>query len=675
MTPAFNKGWRKDLNVFERILIANRGEIACRIMKTARRMGIGTVAVYSDADKDALHVSLADEAICIGPAPSAESYLVIDNLLAACRATGAQAVHPGYGFLSENSAFAQRLQEEGIAFIGPRVHAIQSMGDKITSKRLAREAGVNTIPGCADVIQNREMAVSVARDVGYPVMLKASAGGGGKGMRIARNDDESRDGFERATNEARASFGDERIFIEKFIEQPRHIEIQVLGDHHGNVIHLGERECSLQRRHQKVIEESPSPFLDEATRSAMGEQAVALARAVDYSSAGTVEFIVDASRNFYFLEMNTRLQVEHPVTELVTGQDLVEWMIRIAAGERLTLSQADVRLRGWAIEARIYAEDPFRNFLPSVGRLVRYLPSALSESVRVDTGVYEGGEVSIYYDPMIAKLVTHGTTRQEAIQRMRHALNEFCLRGVSHNISFLGALIEHPKFIQGRLSTDFIAEEYPQGFNASDVVHDEPGLLIAACGAIHRRYRERAAEITGQLAGYEPNVEKEWVVVIGREKHAITVLPAVGGYKVIYGDTPYQVESDWQFGQPLFRGRINGSEICIQVERRHLSYRLFHWGTQVDAMVLSARAAELLAQMPLKEPSVSTKHLLSPMPGLLTRIVVAAGEEVKVGQDLAVVEAMKMENVLRAERDGKVHRLLANVGESLAVDQPIIEFE
>ena len=424
--------------MFDRILIANRGEIACRIMRTARRMGIGTVAVYSEADKDALHVSLADEAICIGPAPAAESYLIIDNIVAACRTTGAEAVHPGYGFLSENAAFAQRLQDEGIAFIGPGVHAIRNMGDKITSKRLAREAGVNTIPGCAEVIQNCEMAVRVARDVGYPVMLKASAGGGGKGMRTARNDDECRDGFERATNEALASFGDERIFIEKFIEQPRHIEIQVLGDCHGNIIHLGERECSLQRRHQKVIEESPSPFLDETTRAAMGEQAVALARAVDYSSAGTVEFIVDASRNFYFLEMNTRLQVEHPVTEFVTGLDLVEWMIRIAAGERLTLSQVEVKLHGWAIEARIYAEDPFRNFLPSVGRLVRYLPPRCPIRCAFETGVYEGGEVSMYYDPMIAKLITHGTTRDAAIERMRHAINEFYIRGVSHNISFLG---------------------------------------------------------------------------------------------------------------------------------------------------------------------------------------------------------------------------------------------
>jgi propionyl-CoA carboxylase alpha chain len=663
------------LGVFEKILIANRGEIACRVIKTARRLGIATVAVYSAADKDALHVSLADEAVPIGPAPSAQSYLVIDNLLEACQKTGAQAVHPGYGFLSENAAFAERLQQAGIAFIGPDPHAITSMGDKITSKKLARDAGVNTIPGYAEVIPNAELAASIARDVGYPVMLKASAGGGGKGMRIARNDDECRDGFERATNEARASFGDPRVFLEKYIEHPRHIEIQVLGDRHGNVIYLGERECSLQRRHQKVIEESPSPFLDEATRRAMGEQAVALARAVNYSSAGTVEFIVDANRQFYFLEMNTRLQVEHPVTEFVTGLDLVELMIRVAAGEPLPLTQDDVHLRGWALEARVYAEDPFRNFLPSVGRLVRYIPPAETSNVRVDTGVYEGGEVSIHYDPMIAKLVTYGENRDQAIASMREALNEFTIRGVSHNISFLGALVDHPRFAAGELSTNFIAEEYPNGFNAADVVHDDPLLLVATCGAMHRRYRERAAQITGQLEGYEPLVEQDWVVVMNGDKNAVTVRPSDGGYDVIHNGGSYRVETAWQFGQPLFRGRINGNDVCIQVERRQLKYRLFHWGTQIDAMVLSARAADLLARMPEKAPPDTSKFLLSPMPGLLARIVVSVGEDVKLGQDLAVIEAMKMENVLRADREGKVAQLLAAVGDTLAVDQPILEFE
>ena len=661
--------------MFKKILIANRGEIACRVIKTARKMGIATVAVYSEADRDALHATMADEAVCIGPAASTESYLSIDNLLQACRQTGAEAVHPGYGFLSENAAFAERLQEAGIIFIGPGVHAIRGMGDKITSKRLAETAGVNTVPGSPEVIADAEMAVGVARDIGYPVMLKASAGGGGKGMRIARNDDQCRDGFELASSEAGSSFGDDRILIEKFIEQPRHIEIQVLGDSQGSVIHLGERECSLQRRHQKVIEEAPSPFLDEATRAAMGGQAVALARAVDYQSAGTVEFIVDANRNFYFLEMNTRLQVEHPVTELVTGLDLVELMIRVAAGEPLPLAQSDVKFSGWAIEARIYAEDPLRNFLPSVGRLVRYLPPAESASVRVDAGVYEGGEVSIHYDPMIAKLITHGAVRGQAIARLRDALNEFCIRGVTHNLSFLSALVDLPSFAEGRFTTNLIAAQYPDGFNAADVVHDDPPVLIAACGVMHRRYRERAANISGQLPGYEPKVDDAWVVVINGESHPINVRPAGEGYDVAYGEEVYRVDSDWQFGQPLFRGKINGAYVCLQVERRHLVYRLFHWGTQVDLLVLSARAAELLATMPLKQPPDLTNFVLSPMPGLLSRVSVVVGEEVKSGQDIAVVEAMKMENVLRAERDGRVAGLLANVGDTLAVDQPIVEFE
>lgn len=661
--------------MFQKILIANRGEIACRVMKTARKMGIATVAVYSEADKDALHVSLADEAVCIGPAPSSQSYLAIDRILDACRSTGADAVHPGYGFLSENAEFAKQLYQAGIAFIGPGVHAITSMGDKIASKQLAQEAGVNTIPGSTEVIRDPAMAVRIAQEIGYPVMLKASAGGGGKGMRVASNGAECRDGFQRASNEARTSFGDDRVFIEKFIEQPRHIEIQVLGDTHGNIVYMGERECSLQRRHQKIIEEAPSPFLDEATRTRMGEQAVALARAVHYHSAGTVEFIVDAERKFYFLEMNTRLQVEHPVTEYVTGLDLVELMIRIAGGESLPISQADVKLTGWAIEARIYAEDPFRNFLPSVGRLVRYAPPAETEHVRVDTGVYEGGEVSIHYDPMIAKLITYGKNRQESIQRMRAALNEFTIRGVSHNISFLGALVNHPRFAEGRLSTNLIAEEYPHGFDAKNVVHDDPWLLITVCGVIHRRYRERAAQISGQLPGYEPQVDQQWVIVIGNEHHPVTVCPADKGYDVTYAGKTYQVDSNWEFGQALFRGCINGDEVCIQVERRHLVYRLFHWGTQVDMMALSARAAELLALMPIKEPPDLSKLLLSPMPGLLANLRVVVGEEVKAGQDLAVIEAMKMENVLRAERDGKVSHIVASVGEILAVDQAILEFE
>lgn len=661
--------------MFKKILIANRGEIACRVIKTAQKMGIASVAVYSEADKDALHVSLAEEAVCIGPPASADSYLSIDNILNACRETGAEAVHPGYGFLSENAEFAERLQEKGITFIGPGVHAINCMGDKITSKRLAQEAGVNTVPGSPDVIEDAEMAVRIAHEIGYPVMLKASAGGGGKGMRIARDDDQCRDGFERATNEAGASFGDERVLIEKYIEQPRHIEIQVLGDSHGSVIHLGERECSLQRRHQKVVEEAPSPFIDETTRTAMGEQAVALARAVDYQSAGTVEFIVDADRNFYFLEMNTRLQVEHPVTEFVTGLDLVELMIRIAAGEPLPLTQADVEITGWAIEARIYSEDPLRNFLPSVGRLVRYLPPSESESVRLDTGVYEGGEISIHYDPMIAKLVTYGAVRDQAISRLRDALNEFCIRGVTHNLSFLNALVDLPSFVEGRFTTNLIADQFPDGFNATDVLHDDPPILVAACGVMHHRYRERAAQVTGQLPGYEPTVDDDWVVVMDGESYPISVQPLGDGYEVSYRDEVYQVDSDWQFGQPLFRGNINGAYVCMQVERRDLVYRLHHWGAQIDLLVLSARAAELLATMPIKQPPDFTNYVLSPMPGLLSKVSVVVGEEVKSGQDIAVVEAMKMENVLRAERDGKIAGLLARVGDTLCVDQPIVEFE
>ena len=575
--------------MFKKILIANRGEIACRIIRTAQQMGIRTVAIYSEADKDALHTVLADEAVPVGPAAAAQSYLAVDNIVQACHTTGAEAVHPGYGFLSENAAFAERLAEHDIVFIGPKPRALTSMGDKITSKKIAQQAGVHTVPGHTDVIRDADHAVMIAREIGYPVMLKASAGGGGKGMRLARRDDECRDGFQRATNEARASFGDDRVFIEKFIEEPRHIEIQILADSFGHIIHLGERECSLQRRHQKVIEEAPSLALDEATRSEMGQQAVALARAVDYQSAGTVEFIVDADRNFYFLEMNTRLQVEHPVTELVTGLDLVEQMIRIAAGQPLPLTQSDVRLNGWAIEARVYAEDPFRNFLPSIGRLVRYVPPRESPSVRVDTGVYEGGEVSIYYDPMIAKVITHGMTRDEAIHVMREALNKFYLRGVSHNICFLAALIEHPKFRAGRLSTNLIAQEYPDGFHPADVVHDDPALLIACAASIHRRYTDRAAHISDQLPGYELQVGDDWVVVMGGDNHPVKVRRQNQGHDVDYAGQRYHVVSEWQFGQPLFQGTVNGSEVCIQVERRNMVYRLFHWGSQVDIMVLTQR--------------------------------------------------------------------------------------
>ena len=661
--------------MFEKILVANRGEIACRVIKSAQKMGIKTVAVYSDADRDALHVQLADESVHIGPPPSAESYLVKEKIVQACKDTGAQAVHPGYGFLSENAEFCNLLDQAGIVFIGPRTRAIQAMGDKITSKKLAAEAGVNTIPGFTDVLRDGEHAVEIANKIGYPVMLKATAGGGGKGMRIAHNDDECRDGLERAANEARSSFGDDRIFVEKFIEEPRHIEIQVMADSHGNVIYLNERECSLQRRHQKVIEEAPSPFLDPGTRRKMGEQAVALAKAVDYESAGTVEFIVDSEKNFYFLEMNTRLQVEHPVTELITGIDLVELMIRVASGEKLPVSQDDIGIDGWAIEARVYAEDPFRNFLPSIGRLVFYRPPEESEFVRVDTGVFEGGEVSMYYDPMIAKLITYGETREEASAHMRAALDQFIIKGVSSNISFLSALMVHPRFVDGQMSTNMIGEEYPDGFHPADVPHEDPSIMISVAAAMMRSYRDRAARIDGQLRGHEREVPDEWVVLMNNEYHDIIAVPAAGGYDVEHRGKTYAVRSDWEFGQPLFHGTINGEEIHVQVERRQAIYRLSHGGSQADVLVLTPRAAEMMRHMPVKEPPDMSGFLLSPMPGLLVSIAVKEGDEVRAGEELAVLEAMKMENTLYAERDGVVKKINFEPGASLAVDDKIMELE
>jgi propionyl-CoA carboxylase alpha chain len=661
--------------VFDKILIANRGEIACRVIRTARRMGIKTVAVYSDADRDALHVQMADEAVNIGPAPSAQSYLMRERILQACLDTGAQAVHPGYGFLSENAAFCEALAAAGIAFIGPKTRAIEAMGDKITSKKLAKAAGVNTIPGYSDVLRDGKHAVEVARKLGYPVMLKASAGGGGKGMRIAHNDEQCREGFERAANEARSSFGDDRIFVEKYIEEPRHIEIQVIADAHGNVLYLNERECSLQRRHQKVIEEAPSPFLDPATRKGMGEQAVALARAVDYQSAGTVEFIVDKERNFYFLEMNTRLQVEHPVTELITGLDLVELMIRVASGEPLPITQAEVGIDGWAIEARVYAEDPFRNFLPSTGRLVYFQPPAGDEHVRVDTGVFEGGQVSMYYDPMIAKLITWGSDREEARAYMRSALDRFIIRGVSHNLSFLSALMSHPKFVAGNISTNLIAQEYPDGFHPADLPPQDPTVIIAVAAAVLRGYRDRAAQIDGQLKGHERRVPADWIVVWNGEHHAVRVLPAPGGHDVVYRGKSHAVRSRWEFGQRLFHGTIDGREVFVQVERDNQIYRLLHGGCQADVVVLTPRAAELLQYMPVKAPRDMSKYLLAPMPGLLVSLAVKEGSAVNAGEELAVLEAMKMENTLRAERDCVVARINYQPGANLAVDDKIMEFE
>jgi propionyl-CoA carboxylase alpha chain len=661
--------------MFRKILIANRGEIACRVVRTARRMGIETVAVYSDADAEAAHVRMADEAIHIGPAPSTESYLRIDRIVAACRASGAEAVHPGYGFLSENVAFASALSEAGIVFIGPGPKAIASMGDKIESKKLARTAGVSTVPGYPDIVPDAEAAVRIARDIGYPVMIKASAGGGGKGMRIAANDGEARDGFHAAASEAKSSFADDRIFIEKYIEEPRHIEIQVLGDAHGNIVYLGERECSIQRRHQKVIEEAPSPFLDADTRAAMGSQAVALARAVDYRSAGTVEFIVDRERNFYFLEMNTRLQVEHPVTELVTGLDLVELMLRVAAGERLPFSQEDLRLDGWAIEARIYAEDPTRGFLPSTGRLIRYLPPE-GDGVRLDDGVYEGAEISVYYDPMIAKLAVHGADRDTAVDRLRDALDKFYISGLQHNVPFLAAVAAKDRFRAGILSTDFIVEEFPGGFAppAGFVEADRAILLAAALAG--ERISEHEGAIAGQLAGARGMTQKKWTILLDGASHEVSVRASGAAYEVEIGGEMLTAATDWQPGQVLLRVRSGAETTTVQIERLSAAeFHLVHSGVVRRAQVLSPRAAELLALMPEKKSPDTSRLLLSPMPGLLSSLAVAQGQEVKAGDALATVEAMKMENVLRAERDGRIAVIRAKPGDSLAVDEVILEFE
>jgi propionyl-CoA carboxylase alpha chain len=662
--------------MFKKILIANRGEIACRVMHTARRMGIRTVAVYSEADAGSRHVELADESVLIGPAPSKDSYLSMDRILDACKRTGAEAVHPGYGFLSENEAFAKRAEEEGVVFIGPKHYSIAAMGDKIASKKLAAKAKVNTIPGVNEPIENAGEAVKIARSIGYPVMIKASAGGGGKGLRIAFDDSEAREGFASCRNEARNAFGDDRVFIEKFVEEPRHIEIQVLGDAKGNVVYLWERECSIQRRHQKLVEEAPSPFLDEATRRAMGEQAVALAKAVKYQSAGTVEFVVGKDRSFYFLEMNTRLQVEHPVTEMITGLDLVELMIRVAAGEPLPFAQDDVRREGWAIECRINAEDPFRGFLPSTGRLVRYLPpAAVPGEVRIDTGVFEGGEISMHYDSMIAKLITHGATREEAIARMRTALDTFVIRGVASNIPFQAALMHHPRFLSGKFNTGFIAEEYPQGFRREDARPSDLAPFVVVAATMHLRLLARAASISGQLPGHAHSPNGELIVAVGSGRHAVHVAQTERGHRVTFNGRGFDVRSSWSFGQPLFAGEIDGARVTMQVERIGLKYRLFHAGAQIDAIVMSPRAAELASLMPDKPPPDLSKLLLAPMPGLLTELAVAPGQEVKTGDKLAVIEAMKMENVLKASQDGIVAELLAKPGESLAVDQAIVRFE
>ena len=681
--------------MFTKILIANRGEIACRVILTARKMGIKTVAVYSDADKDARHVELADEAVNIGPAPSRDSYLQAEKIIAACKQTGAEAVHPGYGFLSENAGFAKRVEEEGIVFIGPKHFSIAAMGDKIESKKLAGAAGVNCIPGVNDAIETAERAVEIAKGIGYPVMIKASAGGGGKGLRVAFNDKEAFEGFTSCRNEARNSFGDDRVFIEKFVEEPRHIEIQLMGDSHGNVIYLNERECSIQRRHQKVIEEAPSPFISEATRKAMGEQAVLLAKAVKYQSAGTVEFVVGKDQSFYFLEMNTRLQVEHPVTECITGLDLVELMIRVAAGEKLPLTQAEVKRNGWAIECRINAEDPFRGFLPSTGRLVRFQPPRETMfaadttqlfGVRVDTGVQDGGEIPMFYDSMIAKLIVHGRDRNEAIAKMREAINSFVIRGVSSNIPFQAALLAHPKFVAGDFNTGFIAENYAQGFRAEDVPHDDPDFLVALAAYVNRRIRSRAAGISGQMPGHGVTVGEDYVVIGLGADGKNTPQPVLvrdfqaksGSSAVETGVSRYEICSDWHLGGARLRGTVNGQPFSAQVERgvgrNPLALRINHNGTRLDAMVLSPRAAELHALMPFKAPPDMSRYVLSPMPGLLVEVAVQPGQKVQAGERIAVIEAMKMENVLFAIADGVVGKVLAAKGDSLSVDQPIVEF-
>lgn len=680
--------------MFKKLLIANRGEIACRVIKTARRMGIPTVAVYSDADRNALHVKMADEGVNIGPPPASESYILIDKIMDAIRQTGADAVHPGYGFLSENMKFAQALEAEGVAFIGPPATAIEQMGDKITSKKIAQDAGVSTVPGHMGLIADAEEAIKISGEIGYPVMLKASAGGGGKGMRIAWSEDEVAEGFQASKNEAASSFGDDRMFIEKFVTQPRHIEIQVLADQHGNAIYLGERECSIQRRNQKVIEEAPSPFLDPETRKAMGEQAVQLAQAVGYTSAGTVEFIVDGDRNFYFLEMNTRLQVEHPVTELITGVDLVEQMIRVAAGQKLEMAQDDVKLTGWAMESRLYAEDPYRNFLPSIGRLTRYRPPAevaagpLHDSgkwqgdaesgptaVRNDTGVFEGGEISMFYDPMIAKLCTWGPDRATSIEAMRVALDSFELEGIGHNLPFLSAVMDHEKFASGNITTAFIAEEYPDGFEGVTLPGADLIRVAAASAAMHRVAEIRRTRVSGRMDNHERRVGADWVVSLQGQSFEAAIDADPKGATVTINGEALRVTSNWTPGNQLANLMVNDAPLVLKVGKRPGGFRLRTRGADLQVFVRTPRQAELAALMPEKVAPDTSKLLLCPMPGLVVKINVSEGDEVQEGQALCTVEAMKMENILRAERKGTVTKINAVAGDSLAVDEIIMEFE
>jgi propionyl-CoA carboxylase alpha chain len=683
--------------MFSKILIANRGEIACRVIKTCKRLGIKTVAVYSEADDGALHMRQADEAVPIGKAPASESYLLVDRIVAACRETGADAVHPGYGFLSENRAFAAKLKDAGIVFIGPSPEAILAMGDKIESKKLAHKAGVSSVPGHLGAVSDDAEAMRIAREIGYPVMLKASAGGGGKGMRIARSDADIEPNLRSARNEARGAFGDDRVFVEKYIEEPRHVEIQILGDQHGTILYLGERECSIQRRHQKVIEEAPSPLLDAKTRKAMGDQAVALARAVGYYSAGTVEFIADVKRNFYFLEMNTRLQVEHPITELVTGIDIVEQMIRVAAGEKLALRQADIKLNGWAIEARIYAEDPYRGFLPSIGRLTRWRHPPEGGGVRLDTGVVEGSEISIYYDPLIAKLCAHGADRNEAIARLRAALDETWVSGVGHNVNFLAAVLAQPRFQEGRLSTGFIAETWPDGFKGVQTDAWQARALVAMAAYADLATRVRDGMNGGAPAERWRREAGERVVLVAGREHIVVPTKAAGGEAALAvtsgaprasrtGGAPGSAEftvdgqavaltTPWWPGEPFMRAEVDGRRVVAIIRRRGEGFVLVSGGAEILAIVRSPMAAKLARHIPEKPPADTSRFLLCPMPGLVVSVNVGKGQAVKVGETLAVVEAMKMENVLRAERDGVIGRILAKKGDSLAVDAVILEFE
>ncbi|MBB3892120.1 propionyl-CoA carboxylase alpha chain [Phenylobacterium haematophilum] len=657
--------------MFTKILIANRGEIAVRIIKTCRRMGIATVVVYSEADADSMAVEMADESVFIGGSPAAESYLVADKIVAACRATGAQAVHPGFGFLSENAGFAKRLADEGIVFIGPNPKAIEAMGDKIESKKFAAKAGVSTVPGHVGEIDDVAHALKIAADIGYPVMIKASAGGGGKGIRVAWNQQDVEEGFPAVRAEAKASFGDDRIFIEKFIESPRHIEIQVLGDKHGNVVHLFERECSIQRRNQKVIEEAPSPLLDEATRAAMGAQAVALAQAVNYDSAGTVEFVAGQDKSFFFLEMNTRLQVEHPVTELITGVDLVEQMIRVAYGEKLAFQQSDLSINGWAIESRIYAEDPYRGFLPSIGRLVRYSPPHEGEAgaakVRNDAGVREGDEISMFYDPMISKLSTWGPDRKGAIAAMGRALEDFHIEGLGQNIPFLAAVMDQERFVSGKLSTNYIKDEFPDGFHGVEPTAAQRDLMAATACAMHRRLTARSAP---QL------VREEWVVIAGPDHRKVRVTNGGDHVTVAFEDgrALQLTEINWRPGLPLFKAKLDGRPFTASVKPAAEGFMIRHRAALAHVLVLTPRSAELHQKLPPKQAADTSKMILSPMPGLVVSLDVEPGQTVQAGQAVAVVEAMKMQNIIRAEREGVVKTVGPKAGDSVAADEVLVEF-